>query len=36
MIKKPKFMCIITSNSEAVVKDRETGIYILPITALKP
>lgn len=36
MIKKPKFMCIITSNSEAVVKDRETGIYMLPITALKP
>lgn len=36
MIKKPKFMCIITSNSEAVVKDKETGIYILPITALKP
>ena len=36
MIKKPKFMCIITSNFNAVVKDPETGIYILPITALKP
>lgn len=36
MIKKPKFMCIITSNFKAVVKDPETGIYILPITALRP
>lgn len=36
MIKKPKFMCIITGNFGAVVKDPETGIYILPITALKP
>jgi hypothetical protein len=36
MIKKPKFMCIITSNFGAVAKDAETGIYILPITTLKP
>lgn len=36
MIKKPKFMCIIVSNFKSVVKDPETGIYILPITALKP
>ena len=36
MLKKPKFMCIITSNSTYVAKDPETGIYILPITALKP
>lgn len=36
MIAKPKFMCIITSNFSSVVKDPETGIYILPITALKP
>ena len=34
--KKPKFMCIITSNSTYVAKDPKTGIYILPITALKP
>lgn len=34
--KPPKFMCIITSNFGAVAKDEETGIYILPITALKP
>ena len=36
MLKKPRFMCIITSNFGAVVKDPETGIYIIPITALKP
>ena len=36
MIKKPKFMCIITANQTFVAKDKETGIYILPITALKP
>lgn len=36
MIKKPKFMCIIVGNYEYVVKDPDTGIYILPITALKP
>ncbi len=36
MIIKPKFMCIITGNFTSVVKDKETGIYIVPITALKP
>lgn len=35
-IKKPKFMCVITANFSAVVKDPETGIYIFPITALRP
>ena len=34
--KKPKFMAIICGTVSAVVKDPETGIYILPITALKP
>ncbi len=36
MVTKPKFMCIITANFSSVVKDSETGIYILPITALRP
>ena len=36
MLKKPKFMCIIVGNYQAVVRDPKTGIYILPITALKP
>ena len=33
--KKPQFMCIIVGHYEAIVKDPETGIYIVPITALK-
>lgn len=34
--KKPKFMCIIVGYYEAVIQDPETGIYIVPITPLKP
>ena len=34
--KKPKFMCIIVGHFEAVIQDPETGIYIIPITSLKP
>ena len=34
--KKPKFMCIIVGYFEAVIQDLETGIYIIPITSLKP
>jgi hypothetical protein len=34
--KKPKFMAIVVGYYEAIIKDKETGIYILPITALKP
>ena len=36
MIKKPKFMCIIVGKCNSIVKDPKTGIYIIPITALKP
>ena len=34
--RKPKFMCIIVGHYEAVVQDKDTGIYIVPITSLKP
>lgn len=34
--KKPAFMCIIVGYYEAVIQDPETGIYIIPITSLKP
>ena len=34
--KKPKFMCVITANSKYVFKYEDSGIYVLPITALKP
>ena len=36
MIKKPKFMCIIVGFADIIARDPETGIYIVPITALKP
>lgn len=34
--KKPKFMCIICGLWNNVMKDSKTGIYIIPINALKP
>ena len=34
--RKPSFMCIIVGHYEAIVRDKETGIYIIPITALRP
>lgn len=34
--KKPEFMCIIVGHYEAVIQDKETGIYIIPITSLRP
>lgn len=34
--KKPRFMCVIVGHYEAVVQDPETGIYVIPITSLKP
>ena len=36
MKKKPKFMCVIVGYTDVIAKDPETGIYIVPITALKP
>lgn len=35
MDKKPKFMCVIAGYCDIIAKDPETGIYIVPITALK-
>lgn len=34
--KKPKFMSIIVGNLNVFYKDKETGIYIVPINGLKP
>ena len=36
MVKKPKFMCVVVGFTDVIAKDPETGIYIVPITALKP
>ena len=29
-------MCIVLGYCEAIMKDKETGIYIVSLTALKP
>lgn len=36
MIKKPKFMCVIVGVCPSAYKDPNTGIYVVPITSLKP
>ena len=33
--KKPRFMCVIVGTIDMIYKDKETGIYVLPPTALK-
>lgn len=33
---KPKFMCVISGNVKAAYVDKETGIYVVPLTTLKP
>lgn len=34
--KKPSYMCVIIGHLEAVMRDPKTGIYIVPLTSLKP
>lgn len=34
--KKPVFMCVIVGHCEAIMKDPETGVFIVPLTSLKP
>lgn len=34
--KKPAYMCVIVGHLDTVMRDAETGIYIVPITSLKP
>ena len=36
VIVEPKFKCIICGMCSSIVKDPKTGIYLIPITALKP
>ena len=33
--KKPAYMCVIIGHLESVMRDPETGIYIVPFTSLK-
>lgn len=34
--RKPAYMCAIIGHCDAVMKDPETGIYIAPLTSLRP
>ena len=36
MIKEPKFMCVIVGMCQGIARDEKTGIYIVPLTSLKP
>lgn len=36
MVKKPKFMCVIVGKGNAIMYNKETNTYIVPITTLKP
>ncbi len=34
--RKPSFMCVIVGHLEVVMRDPKSGIFIIPLTALKP
>ena len=34
--RKPAFMCVIVGHLETVMRDPATGIFITPITSLRP
>ena len=34
--KKPAYMCVIIGHLEAIIRDPESGIFIVPATSLKP
>ena len=34
--RKPAFMCVIVGHCSAVIRDPKTGIFITPLTSLKP
>ena len=34
--KKPTYMCVIIGHLDTVMRDPETGIFIVPLTSLRP
>lgn len=36
VLKKPAYMCVIVGHIESVMRDPESGVYIVPITSLRP
>lgn len=35
-VKKPAYLCVIVGHLDTVMRDPETGIFIVPVTSLKP
>ena len=35
-VKKPAYLCVIVGHLDTVMKDPETGVFIVPVTSLKP
>ena len=34
--KKPAYLCVIVGHLDTVMRDPETGVFIVPVTSLKP
>lgn len=34
--KKPQYMCVIVGHLDAVMRDPESDVFIVPITSLRP
>ena len=34
--KKPAYMCVIVGHLDTVMRDPETGVFIVPVTSLRP
>ena len=35
-VKKPAYLCVIVGHLDTVMRDPETGVFIVPVTSLKP
>ena len=34
--KKPAYLCVIVGHLDTVMRDSETGVFVVPVTSLKP
>ena len=34
--KKPSFLCVIVGHLDTVMRDQHTGVFVVPVTSLKP
>ena len=35
-VKKPAYLCVIVGHLDTVMREPETGVYIVPVTSMKP